>query len=291
MTDLLHLLQQIPVFLIASTTFLGLLVGSFLNVVIYRLPVMLKRDWSRECYAFLEQPLPGNINNEKFNLFFPVSRCGHCNTPIKWWQNIPVFSFLFLKGRCAQCKTSISWRYPLVELLTAALSGLVAYKLGYGLPLLSCLFLTWCLIALSLIDYDEMILPDNIVLPLIWLGLLLSLYPIFIDSKQAIIGAAIGYLSLWSVFHLFKLITGKEGMGYGDFKLLSVFGAWLGWQSIPQIIVLSAICGSVVGILLIALKKHVFSKPIPFGPYIAAAGWLTLLYGPEISHAYWHFVR
>lgn len=290
MLEIISLLQQSKPFLVASVSILGLLVGSFLNVVIYRLPVMMKREWTKECHAFLEKPLPDDFDGARFNLFFPHSRCGSCSTPIKWWQNVPVFSFLLLRGKCGKCQSKIAWRYPMVELGSAVLSGVAAHKLGFGLPLALTLLLTWSLVSLSLIDFDEMLLPDSIVLPLLWIGLLASLYPVFVDSRQAIIGAAAGYLSLWSVFHLFKLATGKEGMGYGDFKLLSVFGAWIGWQSIPQIIMLSAVVGSTIGICLIVFKRHAPGKPIPFGPYIAISGWLCLLYGHEISHAYWRFV-
>lgn len=281
---LLTTLQQSPVLLVALTFLLGLMVGSFLNVVIYRLPVMMQRDWRRECLEFLQ--MPAEEAGEAFNLSWPRSRCPVCQTQIKAYQNIPVLSYLLLGGKCRHCATSISLRYPLIEAFTGICSALVAWHFGYGLPMLFGLLLTWGLIALSFIDIDHQLLPDSITLPLLWLGLFLSLFSVYTDSHASIIGAVAGYLTLWSVFQLFKLLTGKEGMGYGDFKLLALFGAWLGWQYLPMIILLSSLVGAVIGISMIVFRQHDASKPIPFGPYLAAAGWLALIWGSDINRLY-----
>lgn len=291
MNELLFALKSNHFLLISSVAFLSLFIGSFLNVVIYRLPIMMKRSWTEECYGFLEKPLPDGYDPTPFNLMVPRSRCPHCQSLITAKQNIPVISYLLLKGNCQVCHTKISYRYPLIELLTALLSGVVAWQLGYGLPLLCALPLTWCLITLSLIDYDELLLPDCIVMPLIWMGLLINLQSVFIDSRASIIGAVSGYLSLWTVFHLFRLVTGKEGMGYGDFKLMALFGAWLGWSVLPQIIMLSAVAGTIIGISLVLIKKHAIEKPIPFGPYIAIAGWAALLWGEQINSLYFLMIN
>ena len=279
-------LQQFPVFLIGFIFLLGLMVGSFLNVVIYRLPVMMDQQWRRDCLEYLK--LPPEAQGEVFNLLFPRSRCQLCKTEIKAYQNIPVLSYVLLQGKCAACGATISMRYPLIELLTGLCSALVAWRFGFCLQMLFALLLTWSLIALSFIDIDRQLLPDSITLPMLWLGLLLSLFSIFTDSRASIIGALAGYLSLWSVFWLFKLITGKEGMGFGDFKLLALFGAWLGWQYLPLIILLSSLVGAVIGSLVMAVKKLALSQPIPFGPYLAAAGWLALLWGKELNTLYLH---
>lgn len=266
---------------------IGLLVGSFLNVVIYRYPKQLKYQWTVQSHEWLneqecELPAPPGIIK-------PASHCGNCGSPVKAWQNIPVISFLLLRGRCAECKTSISWRYPLVEMLTALLSAIVVHKLGFTTAAGLAVVLTWALVALSFIDFDHQLLPDDIVLPLLWFGIGLSIFPVFADSKSAIIGAIVGYLALWSVFQSFKLLTGKEGMGYGDFKLLAMFGAWIGWQYLPQIILISTVLGSIVGISLIAARRVSQGQAIPFGPYIAFAGWLAVVYGKEINQAYLSF--
>lgn len=281
---LLTTLQQSPTLLIALTFLVGLMVGSFLNVVIYRLPVMMQRGWRRECLEFLQ--MPAEEVGETFNLSWPRSRCPICQTEIKAYQNIPVLSYLLLGGKCEHCSTSISLRYPLIEAFTGICSALVAWRFGYGLELLFGLILTWSLIALSFIDIDHQLLPDSITLPVLWLGLFLSLFSIYTDSQASIIGAVAGYLSLWSVFHLFKLLTSKEGMGYGDFKLLALFGAWLGWQYLPMIILLSSLVGAVIGITMIVFRQHEASRPIPFGPYLAAAGWLALIWGNDINRLY-----
>jgi len=263
---------------------IGLLVGSFLNVVIYRLPIMLQRSWRKECIDYLQ--MEAEQESEPFNLSLPLSRCPKCQSPIKPYQNIPVISYVFLKGQCANCKNPISIRYPLIEAFTAITSLLVAWQFGYTPQAAFALILTWCLIALSFIDIDHQLLPDNITLPLLWLGLLLSLFGVYTDAHTSIIGAIAGYMVLWLVYQGFKLATGKEGMGYGDFKLLAVFGAWLGWQTLPMIILLSSLVGAIIGITMIIFAKRDHNTPIPFGPYLAAAGWLALLWGNDINRLY-----
>jgi len=274
-----------PVLLCLFVGILGLMVGSFLNVVIYRLPVMMKRDWKKECQEFLELPITDQ-DAETFNLALPGSHCPKCNTEIKVYQNIPVFSYLFLRGKCANCQTSISLRYPFIEALTGILSVIVAYQLGGQIETLFALLLTWILVALSGIDFDHQLLPDNITLPMLWLGLFLSLFNVFTDPVSSIIGAIAGYLILWTIYQSFKLLTGKEGMGYGDFKLLALFGAWLGWQYLPLIILLSSLVGAIIGTSMIIFVQRDKNIPIPFGPYLAIAGWIALLWGDEINSLY-----
>jgi leader peptidase (prepilin peptidase)/N-methyltransferase len=265
----------------------GLLVGSFLNVVIYRLPIMMRRDWRNECAEYLELELNKTDDCEPtFNLVLPLSRCPGCKTPIKPYQNIPVISYILLKGCCGQCRTPISVRYPAIEALTAALSITVAWHFGYGAETFFALLLTWSLIALSFIDIDHQLLPDSITLPVLWLGLLLSVFEVFSGPHASIIGAAAGYLVLWGVYHLFKLVTGKEGMGYGDFKLLALLGAWLGWQTLPVIILLSSLVGAIIGSALIIFGNRDRNATIPFGPYLAGAGWMALLWGKQINQLY-----
>ena len=263
---------------------LGLSVGSFLNVVIYRLPKMLETQWTHDCHEHLGQEAEKPA--EPFNLNRPRSHCPACGHKIKPWENIPVLSWVLLKGRCSNCQTSISPRYPTIETVTGLLSLVVAIHFGFTWAALGALLLTWALIALTMIDFDVQLLPDNITLPFLWLGLLFSLAGIFTDPSSAIIGAAAGYLALWSVYQLFKRLTGKEGMGYGDFKLLALLGAWLGWQYLPLIIILSALVGALVGISLILLRGRDRNIPIPFGPYLAAAGWISLMWGEEINRTY-----
>jgi leader peptidase (prepilin peptidase)/N-methyltransferase len=283
-----------PVLLAVVAGILGLMVGSFLNVVIYRLPAMLRRDWEQQCREMLtetEGPKSPEAA-ETFNLITPRSRCGKCGTPIKGYQNIPLFSYLFLKGRCAACGQGISIRYPLIEMLTAILSALVAWHFGYTIECAAALALLWSLIALSVIDLDHQLLPDIITLPLMWLGLGLSLFshadgsPIFVTPQDAIIGAIAGYLSLWSIYQGFKLVTGKEGMGYGDFKLLAALGAWLGWQMLFLIVLLSALVGLVAAVGMIVFRGHDRQIPIPFGPYLAIAGFVALIWGPRLIEGY-----
>ena len=272
-------LESSPVFLVCTVAILGLLVGSFLNVVILRLPRMMEIAWKKECREILELP---EEPAERISLIYPPS----CGAGIRPWQNVPVLSWLLLRGRCANCKAPISAQYPLVEAATGLLSALCAWHFGWGPQLAAALLLTWALVTLTVIDLRTMLLPDSITLPLLWLGLLLSLVPVFTDMRSALIGAMAGYLSLWLVFHLFKLVTGKEGMGYGDFKLLAALGAWLGWQSLPMIVLLSSVVGAVVGIGLIAFRRLGREMPIPFGPYLAAAGWLAMVYGESLKSAY-----
>jgi leader peptidase (prepilin peptidase)/N-methyltransferase len=275
---------------------LGLLFGSFLNVVIYRLPIMLEREWRLQAHEQLTGLERAATDPQAhFNLLTPRSRCSSCGAQIAAWQNVPVISWLLLRGQCASCKASISVRYPSIELLTGILSGIVVWQFGTGLTAAVTLILVWGLIVLTMIDIDHQLLPDNITYPLLWLGLGFSLLhdpaanlP-FPDTQTAIIGAIAGYLSLWSVYWLFKLATGKEGMGYGDFKLLAVLGAWLGWQMLPLIILLSAVVGAVVGIAMIILLDRDHQIPIPFGPYLAGAGLIALLWGDSIINAYLNY--
>ena len=267
----------------------GLLVGSFLNVVIYRFPVMMKHGWTVQSREWLElEPLEVD---QPPTLSKPASHCGTCKSPITALQNIPIISWVFLRGKCANCGTSISIRYPSVELLTAILSATVVYKFGFSLQAGFGVLLTWVLVALSFIDFDHKLLPDDIVLPVLWLGLALSLLPVFASPSDSILGAILGYLVFWVVFQLFLRITGKEGMGYGDFKLMALLGAWFGWAYLPQIILVSTMVGSVVGISLMVAKKASSDLAIPFGPYIAAAGWIAMLWGNEINQAYLNYMN
>lgn len=292
----------------SSATWIGfvfiisLLIGSFLNVVIHRVPIMLEREWTLQAEQIVAQQASGTdglppalatdtAKREPYNLLVPRSACLGCGTMITAAQNIPVISWLFLKGRCAKCSAKISVRYPVVELCTAVLSALVAWKFGFTWYTGAALVLTWMLVALTVIDIDHQLLPDNMTLPLMWIGLLLSLaatesLALPVDTRSSIIGAVAGYLSLWSVYHLFKLLTGKEGMGYGDFKLFAAFGAWFGWQMLPLIILLSAFTGAVVGISLIVIRGRDRNIPIPFGPYLAAAGWIALMWGDQLIAGY-----
>lgn len=274
-----------PVYYLFAISLLGLVVGSFLNVVIHRLPKMMEKDWRSQCLSFLEME-EEQKTEARYSLSQPPSHCPKCNHPISPFENIPLISFLLQRGKCRHCGEPISWRYPIIELTSAVLSGIIAYHFGMSSAAIFALLLTWALIALTVIDLDHQLLPDSITLPFLWLGLLLSTQSIFIDMHASIFGAAVGYLSLWSIYWVFKLVTGKEGMGYGDFKLLALFGAWLGWQSLPLIILLSAGVGAVVGISLILFKNHQRQQPIPFGPYLAVAGWIAMLWGEQITKAY-----
>jgi leader peptidase (prepilin peptidase)/N-methyltransferase len=270
---MIHILQNYySIFLIAASV-LGLLVGSFLNVVIYRLPIMLKREWEQDCSEYLKQTAPSKCKG--FNLIIPRSHCPKCKIQISWWQNIPVVSYILLYGKCSHCRNIIHWRYPIVELLSCLATLLVALYFGISIQTLSLLILTWMLIAAVFIDIDHLLLPDSITLPLIWLGLLLNSEHIFVTPENAIIGAVSGYLFLWSIAYIFKLIRKVEGMGYGDFKLLAVFGAWLGWQILPVILFAAALIGGASGLIFILHKKKQFAEPIPFGPYLAVSGWLA----------------
>ncbi len=285
---LVDLLQSNHAFLVMVTAVLGLMVGSFLNVVIHRLPVMMEREWRSQCKDLLEIEASSD-NKEAYSLVRPRSRCPDCGHQISALENIPVLSYLALRGRCSECGTRISPRYPLIEMLTGILSAIVAWHFGYGWPLAAALLFTWSMIPLSVIDIEHQLLPDAIILPVLWAGLVLSLFGVFVDSTTSIIGAAAGYLSLWTVYQVFRLLTGKQGMGFGDFKLLALCGAWMGWQALPAIIVLSSLVGAVVGISLILVRGRDRNLPIPFGPYLAAAGWLALLWGDQITQTYLRF--
>ncbi|CAD5107951.1 prepilin peptidase [Zestomonas carbonaria] len=266
---------------------LGLLVGSFLNVVVYRLPKMMFRDWKVQAREALE--LPAEPAGATFNLMLPNSCCPHCGHEIKPWENIPLLSYLVLRGKCSACKSPISLRYPLVELTCGLLSAYIAWHFGLTWQTGAMLLLTWGLLAMSLIDADHQLLPDVLVLPLLWLGLILNYFGLFTSLGDALWGAVAGYLSLWSVYWLFKLITGKEGMGYGDFKLLAMLGAWGGWQILPLTILLSSLVGAILGVILLRLRNAETSTPIPFGPYLAIAGWIALLWGDKITSSYLQF--
>jgi leader peptidase (prepilin peptidase)/N-methyltransferase len=263
--------------------FLGLLVGSFLNVVVHRLPKMMDNDWRCQCAELRGDEPP---KNEALSLARPRSRCPECGHAITALENIPLISWLALRGKCSACHAPIPPRYPIVEALTGLLSALAAAHFGFGWPAAGGLLLIWCLIALTFIDFDTQLLPDSITLPLLWVGLLFNLFGTYTDIQSAVIGAMAGYLSLWSVYWGFKLATGKEGMGYGDFKLLAALGAWLGWQILPLTILLSSLVGALVGIALIVLAKHGRNVPIPFGPYLATAGLIALFWGKELTQTY-----
>lgn len=290
----LSTLQAYPLLGLACALILGLLIGSFLNVVIYRLPKMMERDWQNQCRDFLssEQNIASpplmEEKQELLNLMTPASTCPHCGHKIRAWENIPIFSYLFLKGKCSSCKSSISIRYPVIELITGLLSVAVIYYTGINWNGLAALFFTWSLIALTVIDFDTYLLPDDITLPLLWAGLIVNGFGYFTDLPSALWGAIAGYLSLWSVYKVFKLLTGKEGMGYGDFKLLAALGAWMGWQMLPQIILLSSLVGAVIGIGMIVIRGRDKNIPIPFGPYLAIAGWIAFIWGDAINQAYLH---
>ncbi len=282
---MIELLRSNPGLFVAWVSVAGLVVGSFLNVVIYRLPKMMERAWRQECRAMFEPDAPAD-DDARFDLIQPGSRCPACGHRIRPWENVPILSWLALRARCSACGVRISARYPLVELAAGVAAGVVAANFGVTWECLGALLLTWSLIALTMIDFDHQLLPDSITLPMLWLGLVFSVFAATITPVDAILGAAAGYLSLWSVYWLFKLATGKEGMGYGDFKLLAMLGAWLGWQSLPAIILLSAIVGAVVGIALILAQRLGRQVPMPFGPYLAAAGWIALLWGDALNDAY-----
>jgi leader peptidase (prepilin peptidase) / N-methyltransferase len=279
-----EIFEQSPALLFGTAVALGLIIGSFLNVVILRLPRMLETEWRRDC-AQIAGAAPG-AGEPPITLAKPASQCPACGHRIRPHENVPILSYLLLRGRCSACGARISPRYPLVEGMTALLTLIVVLHFGFTWQALAALPLTWGLIALAIIDYDTQLLPDGITLPLLWLGLILSLFGLFTDSHSAIVGAVAGYASLWLVFHAFRLATGKEGMGYGDFKLFALFGAWLGWQYLPQIILLSALTGALLGTVLIASGRHARGKPMPFGPFLAAAGWISLLWGPQINDVY-----
>jgi len=281
-------LSLYPLAFVIVVLVLGLVIGSFLNVVIWRLPKMLEREWRVQAHDVLglpnETPLP------TYNLMLPHSQCPHCAHRIRAWENVPVLSYLFLRGRCANCAAPISKRYPLTEMACGLLSAFIAWHFGFGWPACLVLVLTWGLLAMSLIDAEHQLLPDVLVLPLLWLGLIANSFGLFVPLHDALWGAVAGYMALWSVFWLFKLITGKDGIGHGDFKLLAMLGAWGGWQILPLTILLSSLVGAILGVILLRLRDAKTSTPIPFGPYLAIAGWIALLWGGQITDFYWQFV-
>ncbi|MGC8520522.1 MAG: prepilin peptidase [Steroidobacteraceae bacterium] len=291
------LLASSPALFTGTCLVLGLVIGSFLNVVIHRLPIILERHWRADCAALAaDAPTLPAVPAERYNLMVPRSACPACRAPIAARHNIPVLSYLWLRGRCARCGARISPRYPLIEALTGLLSALVAWKFGFGWPALAALVLTWFLVALAAIDIDRQLLPDNLTLPLMWIGLVLSLLapapggaPVPVDPRSSLIGAAVGYLSLWGVYHLFRALTAKEGMGYGDFKLLAALGAWLGWQMLLPTVLIAAVVGALVGLVLIVARGRSSAVPIAFGPFLAAAGWLMLMFGHQLVGFYLGF--
>jgi len=285
--ELLALLKNNTTFFLIVVGLFSLLVGSFLNAAIYRIPIMLQQGWREECEELFGGEADNNKkeNTQKFNLFVPRSQCPHCGHMITAMENIPVLSYLFLKGKCSSCKTNISIQYPVVELLTAIISVFVAWKFGFGWATLAALMLTWTLITLTLIDAKTMLLPDNLTIPLMWLGIAVNYNNLFVDLHSSVLGSIIGYLSLWSLFHVFRLITGKEGMGYGDFKILAAIGAWGGWQILPFTIFASSFVGAISGILFMLLQGKKESQPIPFGPWLALAGFIGFIWRDEILTA------
>jgi leader peptidase (prepilin peptidase)/N-methyltransferase len=284
-TELFHLH---PLLVGSGIVLLSLMVGSFLNVVIYRLPVMMERDWKAEASALLDIE-PDDEKPETFNLAFPNSHCPQCNTAIKFWQNIPVFSYLLLRGKCGNCQSPISKRYPIVEAVTALLAAIIVWQLNTIPEIMAALVFTWTLICLTMIDIDHKLLPDQITLPLLWLGLMVNSFEMFAPFMDAFWGAVAGYLILWSVYWIFKLITGKDGMGFGDFKLLAALGAWMGWQALPLILIFSSLVGTIIGIAILTINKQGRETTLPFGPYLAVAGWITFLWGEQITSAYLQF--
>jgi leader peptidase (prepilin peptidase) / N-methyltransferase len=294
--SLLELLQTVPAAFVGSCLVLGLMVGSFLNVVIHRLPKMMELSWRQQCADLSRSNATDNLSpasgeeepslHTPYNLIVPRSACPHCNHTLSAWENIPIFSYLLLRGKCKGCGASISPRYPIIEAISGVLCACAAWHFGFGLPAVGALLLIWALLALTAIDFDTQLLPDDITLPLLWAGLLFNLFGVFINLPSAVLGAVIGYLALWSVYWLFKVTTGKEGMGYGDFKLLAALGAWLGWQMLPLIILLSSLVGAVVGITLIVALKHGRNIPIPFGPYLAGGGLIALFWGQTLTQGY-----
>jgi leader peptidase (prepilin peptidase)/N-methyltransferase len=280
---LINLLQSSPTFFVSFCALLGLVIGSFLNVVIYRLPKMMELEWRRQCAELGGEMLEASA---PFNIILPRSSCPNCGHRITALENIPLISYAVLGGRCSGCHVPISTRYPAVEALSAIVSGFIAWHFGFGFAASAALVFAWAMIVLAFIDIDTQLLPDDITMPLLWAGLLINLGEVFTDIRSAVIGAAAGYIALWSIYWGYKLITGKEGMGYGDFKLLAVIGAWVGWQMLPLVILFSSVLGSLVGIGLILIARHGRHVPIPFGPYLAGSGMVALLWGNKINHAY-----
>lgn len=282
---LFELLASSQMLFIILALLLGLMVGSFLNVVIYRLPLIMEQEWRSQCQELFGQEDKG-AGKAHLSLWGPRSQCPHCGHLITAIENIPLFSYLRQGGRCAHCQGAISLQYPLVEALSGILAGIIAWKLGFGWPTLAALAFTWILLAASLIDFHHQLLPDDLILPLLWLGLFVALFHLFADLPSAVIGAMVGYLSLWSVYQVFRLLTGKEGMGHGDFKLLAALGAWVGWQYLIAIIILSSLAGAVFGLILMLARGRDRQIPMPFGPFLAIAGWIVLLWGDAINRTY-----
>ena len=278
------LLSEHPWLFVALAGVLGLIVGSFLNVLTWRLPKMLEREWRAQAHEVLG--LPAEPTGPTYNLMHPNSCCPQCDHPIRPWENIPLLSYLFLRGRCAHCKAPISARYPLTELACALVSASVAWQFGFGWQAGAVMLLSWGLLAMSLIDADHQLLPDVLVLPLLWLGLIVNGFSLFTPLADALWGAVLGYMSLWTVFWLFKLVTGKDGMGHGDFKLLALLGAWGGWQILPMTLLMSSLVGVFIGLILLRLRKAQASSPMPFCPYLAITGWIALLWGGQITDFY-----
>lgn len=278
--------QSNPALFIAIMACLGLMMGSFLNVIIHRLPIMMEREWRAQCRELMGLENAPNGTRARYDLIFPRSQCPQCGHVIGVLENIPLFSYAALGGKCRACRGKICLRYPLVELLSALLAAVVAWHFGFTWQAGGAALLSWALIGLSAIDFDRRLLPDAITLPFLWLGLALNLFGVYTDLPSAVLGAMAGYLSLWSVYMLFKLLTGKEGMGHGDFKLLAMLGAWMGWQALPLVVVLSSVVGAVVGTMLIVLRLRGRTAAIPFGPYLAAAGWIALLWGEGFTQTY-----
>ncbi len=283
MMPLIAQLQESTTFLISFFTVIGLMVGSFLNVVIYRLPKMMERNWQLQCAELRSETVE---LQPVFNIATPRSICPNCQHKIAFWENIPILSYLLLRGRCSECRSRISIRYPVIEAITGIMSGYVAWHFGFGWMMMAALIFVWALIALAVIDIDTQLLPDDITLPLIWLGILYNMHGGFTDLHSAVMGAVTGYLSLWTIYWVFKLVTGKEGMGYGDFKLLAAIGAWLGWSILPLVILFSSLVGAIAGIGLIIAAKLKKDIMIPFGPYLVGGGLIALFWGQEINHAY-----
>lgn len=286
------LLELYPWMLYLSAGLLGLVVGSFINVVIYRLPLMMQKEWKSQCHALLELKQQDKPEQSRFNLVVPRSRCPHCDHLISAWENIPIVSYLMLKGQCSECHQSISARYPLVEALSAILCIMAAWHFGVSWQAAFAILLAWSLIALTFIDFDHQLLPDGIVMPVLWFGLFINAFGMgYTNLTSAVIGAMAGYLSLWLVYHAFKLTTGKEGMGYGDFKLFALLGAWMGWTMLPLIILLSSLTGAIIGGLSIAMSRMHRQQPMPFGPYLCIAGWIALIWGETIVQSYLQFAN
>ena len=278
-----EILQTSPLFFISFISIIGLILGSFLNVVIHRLPEMLKREWEQQCAELRGEQITAL---PVYNLAIPGSGCPQCGHKISILENIPIISYFFLRGQCSSCHARIPFSYPLVEALTAVLSGLAAWYFGFSSLLFAALFFVWAMIVLTFIDLNTQLLPDSITQPLLWMGLIINLHHGFIDIHSAVVGAVSGYLTLWSVYWLFRLLTGKEGMGYGDFKLLAAIGAWLGWQLLPLVILLSSVVGAVVGTIFILSAGHSKNTTLPFGPYLAGGGLIALFWGKQINQVY-----